>query len=631
VAEQNSLATISEVFENARTRHAAGRVAEAEALYRRILGLDPAHIGSLLMLAAIGHQTGYYAEALALIDRALALDPTQPATRYGRAMALQGLGRYEEAVAEYQQAIALKPDYVEASHNLAALFQMTGRADEAISAYRRVLALKPDYVDAHNNLGVALRDKFRFAEAVACFETALKLAPGHAELHNNLAVVLKAQGRLDEAVSHYQQALVLKPDYVGAHSNILMSMNYRSGLGADEIYRAHRDWDDRHGRKRAPGEPVRPLDRNPDRPLRVGYVSPDFREHSVAYFFEPVLARHDPVMVETFCYANVPKPDAVTSRLMSHARHWRQIDRLDEAAIAGQIRADGIDILVDLAGHSSNHSLCVFACKPAPVQVTWLGYPNTTGLRAVDYRLTDEIADPPGAAARRHTERLEYLPQGFLCYQAAASAPPVGRPPASVSGTITFGSFNNLAKVTPQVVAVWAEILRAVPNSRLVLKSGAFADAATGRLYTERFAAEGVAPERLDLLSQDTTTAAHLARYHKLDLALDPFPYNGTTTTCEALWMGVPVVTLAGNYHAGRVGASLLTGLGLEFLVAPDEPGYVAVASRLAGDLPALATLRAGLRARLMRSPLCDADGFARQLEAAYRRMWLCYLGETAP
>ncbi|MGB8841544.1 MAG: tetratricopeptide repeat protein [Aliidongia sp.] len=624
------MATISEVFEIARAHHAVGRLADAEALYRRILGLDRTHIGSNLMLAAIGHQTGHYAEALVLIDRALAVDPAQPATRYGRAMALQSLGRYEEAVVEYQQAIALKPDYVEASHNLAALFQMTGRADEAISAYRRVLALKPDYVDAHNNLGVALRDKFRFVEAVACFETALKLAPAHAELHNNLAVVLKAQGRLDEAVLHYQQALALKPEYVGAHSNILMSLNYRPGLGADEIYRAHCEWDARHGRKRAPAEPVRPLDRSPDRPLRVGYVSPDFREHSVAYFFEPVLARHDPRMVETFCYANVPKPDAVTARLQSHARHWRQIDRLDEAAIAGQIRADGIDILVDLAGHSSNHSLCVFARKPAPLQVTWLGYPNTTGLAAIDYRLTDEIADPPGAAAKLHTERLEYLPQGFLCYQPVASAPPVGRLPADLSGTITFGSFNNLAKVTPQVVAVWAEILRTVPNSRLVLKSSAFADAATGRLYTERFAAEGVARERLDLLPHDTATAAHLAHYHMLDIALDPFPYSGTTTTCEALWMGVPVVTLAGNRHAARVGASLLTRLGLEALVTHDEAGYVAAANRLARDLPALASLRAGLRARLMRSPLCDADGFARQLEAAYRRMWRRYLGETA-
>jgi predicted O-linked N-acetylglucosamine transferase (SPINDLY family) len=583
------------------------------------------------MLAAIGHQTGHYAETLALIDRALVLDPAQPATRYGRAMALQSLGRYDEAVGEYEQAVALKPDYVEALHNLAALLQKIGRTDEAISIYRRVLALKPDYVDAYSNMGVALRDRFRFADAVACFEAALKRDPGHAELHNNLGVVLKAQGRLDEAAAHYRQALALKPDYVGAHSNILMSLNYRPDLDRGEVYRAHGEWDARHGRKRAPAEPVLPRDRNPDRPLRVGYVSPDFRDHSVAYFFEPLLARHDPRQVETVCYANAPKADHVTERLKSHARHWRQIDRLDEAAIAEQIRADGIDILVDLAGHSSNHALTVFARKPAPLQVTWLGYPNTTGLAAMDYRLTDEIADPPGAAAALHTERLEYLPHGFLCYQPAKSAPPASALPAAASGIVTFGSFNNLAKVTPQVVAVWAEILRCVSNSRLLLKSAAFADAATRRLYAGRFGVAGIGPERLSLLPQDVGTTAHLARYHELDVALDPFPYSGTTTTCEALWMGVPVLTLAGSTHAGRVGASLLTRLGLDSLVALDEAGYVAAAIRLAGDLSALAALRAGLRARLSRSPLCDAGGFAREIEAAYRRMWQRYLETTAP
>jgi protein O-GlcNAc transferase len=625
------LATISDVFETARSHHAAGRLNEAEGLYRRILGLDPRHVGSLVMLAAIGHQTGHHAEALALIDGALALDPAQPATRYGRAMALQSLGRYDEAVGEYEQAVALKPDYVDALHNLAALFQKIGRNDDAIAAYRRVLVLKPDYVAAYSNMGVALRDQLRFADAVACFQTALKLDCGHAELHNNLGVVLKAQGHLDEAMAHYQQALTLRPDYVGAHSNILMSLNYRPDLGRSEVYREHCAWDARHGRSRAPAEPAQPRDRNPDRPLRVGYVSSDFRKHSVAYFFEPLLARHDPRQVETVCYANVPKPDQVTERLKFHARHWRQIDQLDEAAIAAQIRADGIDILVDLAGHSSNHALTVFARKPAPLQVTWLGYPNTTGLAAMDYRLTDQIADPPGESVGLHAERLEYLPHGFLCYQPPKSAPPVNTLPAAASGIVTFGSFNNLAKVTPQVVAVWAEILRRVPNSRLLLKSGAFADAATRGLFVGRFGAAGIGPERLSLLPQDVGTAAHLARYHALDLALDPFPYNGTTTTCEALWMGVPVLTLTGSTHAGRVGTSLLTRLGADSLVAADEAGYVAGAVRLATDLPLLATLRAGLRTRMSQSPLCDADGFAREIEAAYRRMWQRYLGETAP
>jgi len=623
------LATIPEAFAVALGHHQAGRLLEAEGIYRQIVAADPDHIGSLTMLAAIGHQTGHFVEALALIERALVLDPAQPASRYGRAVALQGLGRHEEAAVEFERAVALKPDYVEALHNLAALQQNTGRTAEAIATYRRVLAIRPDYVDAHNNMGVALRDESRYAEAAACFEQARHLDPGHAETHNNLAVVLKAQGRIEDSVPLYERALALKPDYIGAHSNILMSLNYRPGLDDAEIFRAHRDWDDRHGRKRAPSAPVLPRDRDPERRLRIGYVSPDFREHSVAYFFEPLLAGHDPAVVETFCYSNVSRPDEITLRLKAQAQHWRQVDRLGEAAIAARIRADGIDILVDLAGHSSGHLLTVFARKPAPLQVTWLGYPNTTGLAAMDYRLTDAIADPPGESQLLHSERLEYLSDGFLCYRPPASAPPVGPLPALAAGIVTFGSFNNLAKVTPQVVAVWAAILRGVPDSRLLLKFGAFADADTRQRYEDLFGAAGVPGDRLDLVPQIHGAAAHLAQYHRLDLALDPFPYNGTTTSCEALWMGVPVLTLAGRRHAGRVGASLLTRLGLEGLVAADEADYVATAIRLAGDLPGLATLRAGLRGRLERAPLCDAAGFARAIEAAYRRMWRRYLDET--
>jgi predicted O-linked N-acetylglucosamine transferase (SPINDLY family) len=621
------MATIPEAFAAALAHHEAGRLPAAEAIYRQILGADPDHVGALIMLAAIGHQTGHAQAALDLLDRALAVDPAQPAVHYGRALALQGLGRAAEAEAAYRRAIALKPDYVEALHNLAALHQGQGRYAAAIAAYGRVLAIRPDFVDAYNNLGVALRDESRYADAAASFRQGLRVAPDHAELHNNLAVVLKAQGRLDEAVPLYERALALKPDYLGAHDNILMSLNYRAGHADEAVFSAHRDWDRRHGAPRAPAEPAAPRDFDPERRLRIGYVSPDLRQHSVAFFIEPLLAAHDRQAVEIFCYANVAKPDETTRRLQALADHWRPVDRLGEAAIADLVRADGIDILVDLAGHSSGNLLTVFARKPAPVQVTWLGYPNTTGLAAIDYRLTDTIADPPGAE-RWHSETLEFLPHGFLCYRPPADAPAVGPLPASATGVVTFGSFNNLAKVTPQVVEVWAAILRGVPHARLLLKAGAFADAEARRYFEDRFGACGIAPDRLDLAPQIPGMAEHLAQYHRLDLALDPFPYNGTTTSCEALWMGVPVLTLAGRRHAGRVGASLLTGLGLEAFIAADEDAYVAAATRLAGDLPGLAAWRAGLRARLARAPLCDGAGFARQVEAAYRRCWRRLLDE---
>jgi predicted O-linked N-acetylglucosamine transferase (SPINDLY family) len=615
------LATLSEAFGVAMAHHAAERLHEAAALYRQILGVEPHHVGALTMLAAIGHQTGRDAEALALLDRALAADPAHAAVHYGRAVALQGLKRRAEAEAAYERAIDLKPDYVEAMNNLAGMRLNDGRANAAIELYRQVLSIRPDLADAYSNLGVALRDESRYAEAAESFRRGLSLDPDHPLLHNNLAVVLKAQGRLDDAMPLYERALALKPDYLGAHSNILMSLNYRPGLDDRAVFDAHRDWDLRHGVARAPATPVAPADRDPGRRLRVGYVSPDFRQHSVAFFFEPLLAAHDRQAVETYCYANVVRPDLTTRRLRALADHWRPVDGQEEAAIAEQIRQDRIDILVDLAGHSSGNLLTVFARKPAPIQATWLGYPNTTGLAAIDYRLTDAVADPPGAETF-HCETLERLPSGFLCYRPPADAPDVGPLPALSTNAVTFGSFNNLAKLTPRVVAVWAAILHGVPKARLLLKSGGFADAEARQHFETLFAAAGIGADRLDLAPQNQGLADHLAQYRRIDLALDPFPYNGTTTTCEALWMGVPVLTLAGRRHAGRVGASLLAGLGLNGLVAPDEAGYIEAAIRLAHDLPALAALRAGLRARVAAAPLSDASGFARQVEAAYRRFW---------
>jgi protein O-GlcNAc transferase len=625
---RSALATIAEVFATALQHHEAGGLAEAEALYRRILGLDPKHLGALVMLAAIAHQTGHDTEALAIVDHAASFAADQPPVQYGRAVALQGLGRIEEAAAAYERAIALKPDYLEALHNLAALHQNAGRNMQAIGLYRRVLAVNPAFVDAHNNLGVALRDEQRFADAARCFEDALQINPAYAEAHNNLGVVLKAQGRPDEAVARYERALALKPDYIGAHSNILTSLNY--GSAGEQSLAAHREWDRRHGRQRAPAVPALPADRDPDRRLRIGYVSGDFREHSAAYFFEPLLAHHDPDLVETYCYANVLKPDAVTRRLQGQARHWRPVERLTEAAVADRIRADRIDILVDLSGHSSGHLLTVFARKPAPIQATWLGYPSTTGLAAMDWRLTDRAADPPGSSEHHHTERLAYLPHGFLCYRPPPVAPPVAPLPALAAGLVTFGSFNNLAKVTPSVVVVWADLLRRVPDSRLLLKSGAFADAVTRRRYAGLFAEAGIDAQRLEFLPQNAATDLHLAQYHRIDVALDPFPYNGTTTSCEALWMGVPVLTLAGQRHAGRVGVSLLTGLGLDQFIAQDGGDYVERAAALAGDLPALAALRAGLRARLAANALCDGQRFARDMEGVYRSLWHDYLQRVA-
>jgi len=435
----------------------------------------------------------------------------------------------------------------------------------------------------------------------------------------------KNQGKLAEAVAAYRKALELKPDYVDAHSNLVFSMNFDERFTQRDIAAESRRWDAVHAVPRSPDERTHPTDPDPDRRLRIGYVSPDFREHSVSYFLDPVIAGHDRGSFEVFCYADVVKPDNKTARFRDLSDGWCSTVAMTDAAVAERVREDGIDILVDLAGHTANNRLLVFAERPAPLRVNWLGYPNTTGLSAMDYRLTDAIADPAGVAEASHSETLVRLPNGFLCFTPAADAPEIGEahaPTAGVKQRNPFGSFNNLAKITPDVVATWSRVLDGVPTSRLVVKSKPLADQATRERYFELFDAQGIDAERVELIPWIASRSGHLGAYGRVDIGLDPFPYNGTTTTCEALWMGVPVITLAGDRHSGRVGASILTRVGLADLVAETKAAYVEKAVALANDLDRLSALRNGLRDRLGRSPLCDAPSFVRDIEAAYREMW---------
>jgi predicted O-linked N-acetylglucosamine transferase (SPINDLY family) len=414
----------------------------------------------------------------------------------------------------------------------------------------------------------------------------------------------------------------LKPDYPDAHTNLLFSTNYHRELSARAIFEQHRAWGETHGRTRA-GLPPAPNSREPQRRLRVGYVSPDLRGHSVAYFIEPILAQHDRAHYETYCYAEIPKAkqDSTTERFKALSGHWVDTCGLSDRALAERVRADGIDILVDLAGHTANNRLRAFAYQPAPVQITYLGYANTTGMPAMHFRLTDQWADPPGQE-RFYTEELIRLPRGFLCYAPPQDAPAVSPLPAREAGYVTFGSFNVLSKISPQVVALWADILGALPNARLLLKNRAMTDADTREDYYRQFAEHGIARERLEMIGWTVSRQEHLALYSRIDIALDTFPYHGTTTTCEALWMGAPVITLEGDRHAARVGVSLLSRLGLHELIAHEESEYMDKAITFAADLDRLAALRAGLRARMLGSGLCDGAAFTRELEEVYRKLW---------
>jgi protein O-GlcNAc transferase len=398
----------------------------------------------------------------------------------------------------------------------------------------------------------------------------------------------------------------------------LLALQYLPHLNGAHLLAEHQLWARRHTGAPAEAPPV--ADRNPERRLRIGYVSGDFRDHPVAAFIEPILSAHDRQAVEVFCYVDVPAPDKFTERLRRHVDAWRSLAGLSDAVAAQLVRADRIDILVDLTGHTTRPRLRVFALRPAPVQATYLGYPGTTGLPAIDYRITDAVADPPGEP-EVHTERLLRLPGCFCCYAPPASAPAVNPSPALAAGQVTFGSLHNLAKLNDAVLDLWCEVLRAVPSAHLLIAR----DTLTGQtkeMFARKFRDRGIAPERLELRRVWGSPGNHLRHYADIDISLDAFPWSGHTTACESLWMGAPVVTLYGNRHAGRMAASILTAVGLTDLVARTPAEYVERAVRLATEPKTLAALRARLRDQMRRSPLCDGPAFTRTLEQAYRQMW---------
>ena len=680
-----SLSLGAQLFADALEHQKAGRLTQAENLYRQVLAINPRHADTLHLLGVISYQTGRPEPAIDLIRKAITIERKKAAYHNNLGRALEMLGRLDDAAMAYRKAIEIRPDYVIAYDNLGAALWWLGQPAEAARAYRKSLDLKPGRPDILNRLGLALEQSGQADEAIRCFRDGLGVAPRDLALHNNLGNALRVRGRFDEAASHFhkalefapasaetynnlgvllleqdrleaaenclRKALALKSDYAETYRNLGNLLHkqerfddaiacYQQGLalqpdarGTSTLltwlhYSQHHTDDDilavarNFGALVEPPLPARTFANRPapNRRLRIGYVSADFRTHPVGFFLERVLKAHDPAAMEIFCYSNTDFADEVTERLQQAAHHWRNIAATSDQAAADMMEDDSIDILVDLAGHTDGTRLSLFALKPAPVQVTWLGFYGTTGLSRIDYILADRFVAPEGEVSR-FTEQAWRLPGCYLCYSPHPFDIPVGPFPAAANGFVTFGSFNKRLKISDDTIAVWAKILRQVEGARLFLKNTSMADADSRARLMAHFATLGIAADRL-ILEGHSSVADGLAAYNRVDIALDPFPFGGGTTTADTLWMGVPLVALKGKRWVGRMSHSILAALELEQWVAENTDDYVALACRLAADIPNTPALRGELRVRVENSAFCDGASFTRGLEGAYRGMW---------
>lgn len=596
-----------------------GRLGESEALCRTILARQPDHPAALHCLGLVALKSGDFARAVERIGRASALQPTDVAALVNLGIALRHAGRPAEAVTAFRSALALAPARGDILYNLGnALFDQRDFAGAA-GSYRQALAAGARTAEVHGNLGRALEETGAYAAAVASYERAIAIMPGFAEAHSNMGNALMSLGRCAEAIAAHRRALELKPDYAEAHTNLIFALNFDPSATIAEHQRERARWYEMHARRFAAAIAPHPNTRDPERRLRIGYVSGHFRHQAASYAFAPVIIGHDRMRFETFCYSDTVLADGLTERLRGSVGGWRDIVGLPDERVAAMIREDRIDILVDLVGHMSGHRLLAFARKPAPVQVSGWGEPTGTGLATMDHLLADPVLVPADWRPLL-AERVIDLPC-FLGYWTPEPLPEPGLLPALANGHVTFGSFNRLAKTSDAVLRCWAAILRAVPASRLLLKYAGGDDPVERTRMRSLFAAEGIAADRLELLG-NSGREEHFAAYRKVDVALDPFPHGGGMTTLDAAWMGIPTITAPGETISSRLAASCMTALGLADFVAADREDYVTLATVKASDIDALANLRQSLRQMIATSPIGDSVAYTRAVEDAYRRVW---------
>ncbi len=607
--------------------HQAGKLAEAEAIYRRALEKEPDNAGACHLLGVVALQMGRIDEATELLEKAVRLKDTDPVplNNLGNAYAWQG--RFAQAEQCFRRAVGFKPDYLDAHINLGNTLSEAGQLGEAEQSYRRAQALAPDDTRIHINLGALLRTQRRLVESEQCYRRALQLSPASAEAHYALGNTLRDLGQQEQAVQSYRQALAIKPDYSEALQNLIMSLDFIERSDTAEQQQERSRWYAQYGKRYR--DSIRPH-RNvadPDRRLRIGYVSADFLGHSASYIFGPVIRLHDRSAYEVICYSGVVREDDVTRRLREGADSWRSTLGVSDEDLAERIRSDQIDILVDLSSHTAGHRLLVFARKPAPIQVTAWGYATGTGVETIDYFFADPVLVPE-AERRYFAEKVVDLPCG-VCYEAPSYAPQVTPLPSLAGNPFTFGCVNRIEKISGRSLGLWARILAAVPGSRLLLKEQKLDDPGIRARLLARLQNHGIATDRVLVLGT-STHAEHLGTYHQVDLALDPYPHGGGVSSMEALWMGVPVVTLSGSTIASRLSASILAAMGMLDWIARDDEQYVQKATEWSGDLPRLARMREELRPRMASSIVGDVRAYTRSVEAVYRALWQRWCERTA-
>jgi protein O-GlcNAc transferase len=597
-----------------------GKLAAAERLYRELLARQPRHPVALHLLGLLCHRTGRSREALELVKQSIAADPSVADFHCNLAVMLGAAGMLEEAVASLRKAIELRPNTSSAYGNLGVTLEKSGRLAEAIDAYSAAIAINPKDAVTHANLGNVLRKLGRLDEAEASYRIAVALDPKYYALSwQSLGGVLQEQARHDQAIAAMRHGVEVLPNDPAIHSSLLYSLHYCPGISPVHLFDEHLAWAKQHEapilRRPHPGFPN---DRTPMRRLRVGYVSPDLRRHSVTTFFEPLLAHHDRSQFELICYSATTEPDDFSLRLQGLCDNWRDIARDSDERAVERIRHDTCDILVDLTGHMGGNRLPLFCHRLAPIQITYVGHPDTTGLTTMDYRLTDPYLDPSdGGSDAYHTEELIRLPTTFGCYQEPRERIDVGPLPGKSSRHITFGCLNNPAKITEPAIRIWCRILNAVPGSQLMLLGDC------GVKYIDDLFYEcGISLDRVERMGR-LSRVDYLKAFNQIDIALDSFPYNGQTTSCDGFWMGVPMIALTGNSYASRMGLSLLTNLGLTEWIAKTTDEYVEIAERMAQDLQVLGQIRAAMRDRLKASPIMDYPALAQNIEGVYRQLWI--------